>query len=470
MTQLTPPPNISYPAIGKLALPIWVANMAIIGSSTIDTIMAGQLGKTDLAAISLGIATTISVLMAFVGILQGLSPIAGHHFGARQYSAIGDEVTQSFWLAVILSMIGMPIMLQTDFWTSFGGASGERARLAAEYITWTAYALPAALLDRVFISLNSAVSRPNVTMYVSLLTLALKAPCNAIFMYGWLGFPAMGGSGAGVSFFVLSWVSLLVYVILWLKDPFYKKMHPKHITGPRWALIKNHLHVGVPMGLCTFFEVSSFTLMAIFISRLGEVMASAHQVVANITSMLYMMPLSIGIATSVLVAQSLGARWPSIAKEVVHRALKLGLLLSGSFAILLYFGRQYIVPIYNNEVRVVTIAVALLFFGCTYCVSDSIQCISSFALRGYRVTRAPMIIYGVLLWGIGIGLGYYFSFHAEYFGGPYGATGFWACTAVGLILTSICLSAMAFWVSHQRAKDEEHTPEEIQKQLQAMHL
>ena len=301
MTNLTPP-DTSFKALLKLAGPIWVANLAIIGSGTIDTVMAGHLGKTHLAAVALGIASTISVLMGLVGVLQGLSPIAGHHYGARQYRMIGEEMHQSLWLALALAVVGMPILLCTDFWVKLGGAEGERAAMAAQFMLWTAAALPASLAGRCFISLNAAVSRPRVTMWVSLGMLALKAPLNAIFMFGWLGFPALGGAGAGISFFVLSWLALFAYIIIWMTDPFYKDMHARW-SPPCWTLLKNHLHVGVPMGLSTFFEVSSFTLMAIFISRLGESIVSAHQIVANITSMCYMIPLSLGIASIIMLME-----------------------------------------------------------------------------------------------------------------------------------------------------------------------
>ena len=223
MTKLLPP-DTSLKALAKLAGPIWIANIAIVGSGTIDTIMAGHLGKEHLAAIALGIATTISVLMGLVGVLMGLSPIAGHHFGARKFRAIGEELNQSFWLSLVLMAIGVPLLLNTDFWIELGGAKGEVADMAAQFIRWTAFALPASLLGRCFIALNAAVSRPRITMWVSLGMLALKAPLNAVFMYGWLGFPAMGGGGAGVSFFVLSWLSLFAFLVIWKFGKFYRPM------------------------------------------------------------------------------------------------------------------------------------------------------------------------------------------------------------------------------------------------------
>ncbi|EJX03392.1 MATE efflux family protein, partial [gut metagenome] len=130
MSKLAPP-KTSFKALFTLAGPIFVANIAIIGGGTIDTIMAGQLGKDHLAAVALGLAATICVLMGLVGILQSLSPIAGHHFGAHQYEKVGEELQQNLWLATGLCLIGVPLLLYTDLWISLGQVQGEVAEMAS---------------------------------------------------------------------------------------------------------------------------------------------------------------------------------------------------------------------------------------------------------------------------------------------------------------------------------------------------
>ena len=165
MTTLTPP-KTSFAALMRLAGPIFVANIAIVGSGTIDTIMAGQLGKNHLAAIAVSIAATISVVMGLAGILQSLSPIAGHHYGARNYRAVGEELEQNFWLGGFLCLFGVPLLMYTDLWISLGKVEGEVARMAAEFLFFTALAMPACLFARTFISVNAALSRPRITMWV----------------------------------------------------------------------------------------------------------------------------------------------------------------------------------------------------------------------------------------------------------------------------------------------------------------
>ena len=446
-------PDTGIGAVIKLASPIFIANLSIMGAGTIDTVMAGRLGAEHLAAVALGSATVVMIFISLVGILQGLSPIAGHHYGARKWDQIGFELSQSMWLGVILLAFGLFMLLQTDFWVNFGGAKGEVARMAGNYLLYSAAGLPAAVFSRPFVATNAAVNRAKITMFVSLAALALKVPLNALFMYGMLGLPEMGGAGAGAATALINWLAFSAYWIIWRRDPFFAPMRAKRLHSPQCASIIQHLKLGVPIGLSTFFEVSSFTLMAIFISRIGTIDVAAHQIVANITATLYQIPFSMGIAVSVLVSQCLGAGFPPKAQEVSLRVLKccfcFALLCSG----LLYVAREPLVALYTTDDAVRTLAVQLLVFGVFYHATDACQTISAFAMRGYRVTFWPMVIYGVMLWAVGLGGGYYLGFSADSFGGPFGAKGFWTATAVGLALAGVSLAVMAIYVARSRTRE-----------------
>lgn len=447
-------PDVSLGALAKLAGPIFVANLALMGSATIDTLMTGNLGKEHLAVVALGGATAVMVLFGLVGILQGLSPIVGHHYGARNYKAIGFELSQNLWLAVLLGLIGFALLLQTDFWTAFGGVSGEVARMTSLFLLFSAPGIFASIVSRSFIALNAAVNRPRVTMYVSVLMLAFKAPLNCVFMYGWLGFPALGGAGAGLSLAVDAWLALICYIVIYKKDAFYDKMRAQRFFWPQFKALAAQLKLGVPIGLSIFFEVSSFTLMAIFISRLGTTDVSAHQIVSNITATLYQIPLSIAIAVCVMVSQCLGAGSAQSARVITVRGLKVALCIAAVSVAFMYFGQDTLLGLYSKETTVTSLAASLLVFGMIYHITDAAQTVSNFVLRGYRVTVVPMLIYGVMLWCVGLGGGYYFAFDGSFiFGEPLRAVGFWMCTAVGLCLAGISLTCIALWVSGVRVRD-----------------
>ncbi len=453
-TAMLAKPDIGYRAIARLASPILIANISIMGSGTIDTVMAGRLGADHLAAVAIGNATVVMVLMTLVGVIQSLSPLAGHHFGAGKYEKIGFELTQSLWLSVLLSVIGFVLLASTDLWVNLCNAQGEVARMLRIYLFASALSVPAFMLGRPYIALNAAINLPKVTMWVSVGLLVLKFPLNALFMYGLFGLPAFGGGGAGVASALGATLSLFALYGYWRFAKVYDRFRPLRFYLPNLSAIATHLKIGVPISFSMFFEISCFAMMAILIGRIGTIDVAAHQIVSNATSFIFQVPLSLGIAVSVLVAQCLGAGSPKMAREVMFRVMRLALCIAAITSSSLFIFRDAVVSFYTIDIAVADLAKSLLAVALIFHVADALQTTSCFALRGYRVTFLPMVIYGVLLWSVGLGGGCWLGFSAEIIGGPYGAHGFWAATATGIILVSIAIGSYAIYIAKDRLSDE----------------
>lgn len=437
------PPDTSVAATLKLAWPLLLANLAMVGNATIDAVMAGRLSAEDMAGVAVAASIYVTVYVSFMGVLQALSPIAGHHYGAQRWRAIGDDLQQALWLAGLLFLIALPCVLATGFWSRVAGLEGRVADITADYLYAVAFGLPAGLATRVFVALNAAVSRPKVTMLVNLTVLGLKAPLNAVFMYGWGPWDAMGGAGAGVATAVLAWLGFAMSLAIWRFDPFYDRLRSGALHGPRWASQRELLKLGVPIGVTMLFEVTSFTFMAVLIARLGAVPVAGHQIVANLVALLFMVPLSLGIASSVLVAQSLGYGSRELARTAVRHGFVMALVVALVAAAVLWLFRDAIVGLYTRDAAVAQTAVALLGLAAIFHLFDATQGMATFVLRGYRKTLWPMIIYGVALWALGLGGGAWIAFNHTPLGPPRGVDGFWQAATVALGLAAVLLAWLA---------------------------
>ncbi len=442
-------PDVSSRALLKLAWPLFIANLAIVGNGTIDAVMAGRLSATDLAAVAVASSIYITVYIGFMGVLQALSPIAGHHYGARRWRAIGDDVQQALWLSLLLTVAGLPFVLSTDAWLGFARVDANVAPVATLYLRAIAFGLPAALATRVFVALNAAVARPKVTMTINLLALALKVPLNHVFMTGVGPFPALGGAGAGVATAVLSWLMLAMSLAVWHFDPFYARFRSTEAHGPRWSALREQLKLGLPIGLSSLFEITSFTLMAVLIARLGTSAVAGHQIAANLIAILFMVPLSLGIATSVLVAQALGAGDARVARRAALRGFRVAIGIAVAAASALWLLREPIVALYTNDASVASVALSLLGLAALFHLFDASQGVAGFVLRGYKSTFWPMVIYGVALGGIGLGGGYWIGLNPTPLGPPRGPLGFWEAATAALALAAVLLCALAAAVSRR---------------------
>ena len=442
-------------ALLQLAWPILVAQVAVIGLGVVDTVMAGRLSATDLAGVALGSSIYATVFVGFMATLQALTPIAGHHYGARRFAEIGIDVRQTLWLALFLTLVALPPLLLNRPWLRLIDAASEVAEISSLYLHAVAAGLPAAFASRAFIALNAAVSRPTVTMLINLGALAAKVPLNLLFIHGSGPLPALGGAGCGMATALIMWLMLLAHWLLWRLDPFYRRFRapPGTRTGPVWARQKELLRLGLPSGGALLIEISSFTFIALLLARFGATVVAGHQIVANVIALLFMLPLSYGIAGSVLVAQALGAGRPAIARRAALRSFAIAVGSAAVLVLVVYLLRDGLVAQFTRDREVALVALGLVGLAMLFHFFDAVQGVATFILRGYKVALPPMLIHGVSLWAVGLAGGYWLAYHppAAWTLGP--AASFWLAAAAGLALAGTALTWLADYVSRRRADE-----------------
>ncbi len=238
-------------------------------------------------------------------------------------------------------------------------------------------------------------------------SLLIKLPLSIWFTFGGAGLPAQGAVGCAWATLVVN-VSMLALALwllrtqaLYIPLRIWQRMEPPH-----WPTILGFARLGLPAGLAILVEVTSFTLMALFIARQGTVATAAHQIAANVAAVLYMVPLSLAIATSARVSYWLGAGNETQARSVVYMGFRLSALTGIALAAILLIANETLSALYSSSAAVVAITGGLLLWVAAYHAADAVQTLCVFVLRCYRITIAPLVVYCVLLWGAGLGGGY----------------------------------------------------------------
>lgn len=431
--------------IARHATSIGIGQVAVIGYSVADTVMTGRHDSADLAALSLGAALYVSVYIALTGIVQALIPVVGHHHGAGDPGAVRRSFQQACWLAFAVALPGMALLLEPGPLFALVQADPAVAERVRDYLFWLAWALPAGLAFRVYGALNQGLSRPLLVTVLQLMALALKVPLNAWLIFGGAGVPPLGVSGCGLATLAVQWSLAALALAVLARHPAYRALRLFECwSRPRWAAQRELLRLGLPTAAMLFFEVSGFALMAVFIARLGTTAVAGHQIVANVTSVVYMLPLSIGIATAALTSQSIGAGRPEQARAVARRGLVLALALVTAVGVALLALRGPLVRAYSADPAVQAVARHLLLFVAVTQLGDAAQCVLSFALRAWRVVMLPAASYALGLWGLGLGGGSVLAFHAPA-GWPAGLSGpaaFWFANGIALLGVAELLGAL----------------------------
>lgn len=447
------------PALLKLAGPLLIGQLAVITFGVLDTAMTARYSAEDLAALAMASAIFISIYVGLTGVVSALAPIAGQLFGAKRYSEIGEEVRQATWLALGLTVLGCFILLNADHLLAISHMSPDIEGKARLYLNILALGLPASMGMRVLMALHNAVSRPAVITIVQLIGLGLKLPLNLLFIYGGFGIEGMGGPGCAVATVIINWSWLLMTLSFVLLDRFYRPFNIfERFSLPDWHRIWTLLKLGAPIGFSYFIEVTSFTFMSLFIARLGTTALAGHQIVANMGTVIYMVPLSLSIATMTLVAQSIGANKPERAEEIGWSSVFFTTTLCIMIGIAVWVFRLKLLDLYDPPAAVKVFSVPLFLFIAFYQIFDALQVTAAFILRAYRIAFWPMLIYAGSLWGVGLGGGYLMGFNV--FGNTptflQGANGFWAGNSISLGLAA-CLLLLLFRKTAERY-EKTHPP------------
>ncbi len=430
------------PALLKLAGPLLVGQLAVIAFGVLDTAMTARYSADDLAALAIASAIFISVYVGLTGVVSALAPIAGQLFGAKRYDEIGEEVRQAIWLSVLLSLIGALVLWNADLILDISQVSPEIHAKASLYMHILVLGLPASMAMRVLIALHNAVSRPTIITVVQLLGLAAKFPLNYLFIYGAFGIEGMGGPGCAVATVIINWLWLLITLWIVLADRFYKPFALfARFSKPDFHRIGVILRLGMPIGFSYLIEVTSFTFMSLFIARLGTEALAGHQIVANIGTVIYMVPLSLSIATMTLVSQSIGANQQSKAEQIGWSSVFFTTTACAVIGLTAWFFRAELLNLYDPPEEVKQFAIPLFIFIAFYQIFDALQVSAAFILRAYRIAFWPMLIYALSLWGVGLGGGYLLGFNVT---GNIplalqGASGFWAANSISLGVAAVFL-------------------------------
>jgi len=440
--------------IARHAGTVLVGQLAVMAFGVTDTIIAGRYSEHALAALSVGAAVFVSVYVSLMGVLQALLPVWAELHGGGRGSEVGRSVRQSLYLAAVAIVVGMTILLLPGSVLQWTQVPAEMRGEVEAYLAVLAFALAPALLFRLFSTLNQSLGRPQLVTWLQLGSLLVKLPLSIWFTFGGAGLPAMGLVGCGWATLCVNWTMLGCAIWLLRNQPFYADYGLwKRIEAPDWQQIRKFARLGVPGGLAVLVEVTSFTLMALFIARLGTAAAASHQIASNLLAVAYMTPLSLGIATSARVSFWLGAGDAAKARHACRLGFELTALCALFYAAAMALLRDQLANVYSDNPAVIAMAGALLLAVAAYHVADAVQTFCVFVLRCYRVTLAPLVIYCTMLWGVGLGGSYLLAYRGL---GPWAAMqsplAFWIMSAAALALTALLFGVLLRWTMGQRAR------------------
>lgn len=440
--------------ISRHAGTVLVGQLAVMAFGVADTVIAGRYSPHALAVMSLASSIYISIYVALNGMLQALLPVWAELHGGNRHAEIGRSVRQALYISAIAAALGITGLWFPDPWLSWTQVPTELWPDVRGYLRVLAVALVPSLLFRMYGTLNQSLGYPRLVTWLQAGALLVKIPLSVLLTFGAGDVPGLGVVGCAWATLVVN--TLMMLTGLWLlrtQDIYHPYQLWRMPEKPEWPVLRHFLRLGVPAGLSIMVEVTSFTLMALFIARLGSVASASHQIAASLASVLYMVPLALGIASSARTGYWLGAGHPQRARQSAGLGIGLAIGAAVLCAAALLLGRETIAHAFTNDPLVAQTAMVWLIWVAIYHLADAVQAVCAFLLRCYRITIAPLMIYTAFLWGFGLYGGYLLAYEDSALNGWLQWTDrpavdtFWISSSLALAAVSVLFAALVWRVS-----------------------
>src|ERR1700731_3708826 len=420
-----------------VAAPLAVAHLAQMAIALTNTLMVGHLGAVPLAAAGLGGALYFMLVMLCQGVLTAVAPLAAHAIGADDHPTAGRVASAGL---VVAAALAVPIIAMLTALPRLLAVLGYDPELAAEierFVRMIRWGAPAFLGVAVLRFLLVAMFRTRIVMIVPLLAIPINGLLNWMLIFGHFGMPAWGSAGSGCATALVQWLMLFCFAGCMLTMP---AQMPVRLALRVLSEIPRILRLGLPIGALIGLEVGLFAMTGVLMGVIGADALGAHQLVLNVASVTFMVPLGLSQAATVRVAFQLGLGAPAAARRAGFVAVALGASFMVAMAMLLLLMPRTIASAYVDASDpanggLVAIAVQLFVIAALFQISDGVQVIAVGALRGYRDTAVPMLIAAIGYWAIGFAGSWLFAFPLGL-----GPVGLWFGLAVGLAVVAISLT------------------------------
>lgn len=418
----------------KLAIPLVLTYVGQMTMGLVAIIAVGRVSAEAIGAVGVGVSIFSWFMIAGIGLLSGLDYLISHAYGA------GNKEDSAAWFkhgAILSLLMTFPLngaLILISYHLNWFGINPSLLESTGSFLRTLSFSLFPIFLFTACRQYLQALSMAKPAMYILIGANVVNAVAQYVLVLGKWGSPAFGAPGSAWATLiarVLMLFSILLYV--WRAEggkvllSVWDYSHSKMI-----ALVK----LGIPAAIHMLLEVGVFSFSTIFAARLSASDLAAHQVVLNIVSVTFMVPVGISTATAVLVGRAIGQQAVQEARDAGWNGLKLGVsFMLLSCIILLSFPDQ-ILSVYSNDARVIAIGKSILLLGALFQLFDGAQVVATGALRGLADTKTAMFANLAGHWFLGLPMGLYLCFTLSK-----GVYGLWVGLSMGLIFVALIL----FW-------------------------
>ena len=427
------PTRADFRSLLDLAVPLAAVQVGLMLMGVVDAAMLGRVSADALAAASVAGVWFFAASTIGMGCLTALDPVISQAFGAQDEVGVARGVQRGVLIAVIVTVPTMLVMLPIEAVLRFTKQPAAVVPLAGAYLR---VILPSILPYFAFMMirevLQSLGSLRTLLVIIGLANL-LNVVLNWALIFGHLGAPALGVTGAALATTISRWAMLAMTVVATWRflKPYVVPWRPES-----WALapLGRMFAIGLPIGFQILFEYGVFGGVGLLMGQIGSQAVAGHQVALNMAAITFMVPFGIGTAASVLVGGAVGGGRPDEARRLTSAALVVGVAFMTATATIFRAFPEALARAYSPDPAVLGVAAGLVPLAGLFQVFDGTQVVAMGVLRGIGDTRIPVLVNLAGYYLVGLPISLWLGFELGW-----GPRGLWWGLVAGLVVVALAL-------------------------------
>lgn len=400
-----------------LAAPIAGIQLAQVALTTTDLAMMGLLGVQAIAAGGLSITLYNQVRTMCVGAVTMVGNlVAGavgrgeaRSGGQRLDAAAQDEIRQivraGFFVATLVGLAGGVVLTALSYGLALFGQDERVVELAQPMMVALAFGLVPMLWLNVLRQFAVGMRRPGSLLWVTIASVGVNAALNGAFIYGWLGFPVLELTGIGLATSLVNALTFGAFLAIVRRDVELAPLLSMQAWRADAGNVREILRLSVPISLTYGSEAGIFSVAALIMGSFGPVALAAHNVIIQLTYIVFQVTIGLSHGSSILVSRAIGQKRTAEARHIARRALALGTFVMAVVGLLYLVAPTWVLLPFldqNRAAEVLPLAQLLLLVAVLQQFLDCAQNIGVGLLRGLGNTKSGFRITLIGYWLVGL--------------------------------------------------------------------